>query len=85
MIPSTRTAAKTAVRSFHSTRLAASWFSNIEPAPKDPILGVTEAFLADQDPKKMNVGVVSTATFPAPSDASWSLMLIDLAAGTVLW
>jgi aspartate aminotransferase len=25
--------------------------------PKDPILGVTEAFLEDQDPKKLNLGV----------------------------
>jgi aromatic-amino-acid transaminase len=26
-------------------------------APKDPILGVTEAFVADQNPKKVNLGV----------------------------
>lgn len=31
----------------------------MEPAPKDPILGVTEAFLADPSPDKVNVGVVS--------------------------
>lgn len=31
----------------------------MEPAPKDPILGVTEAFLADPSPSKVNVGVVS--------------------------
>lgn len=29
----------------------------MEPAPKDPILGVTEAFLADPSPNKFNVGV----------------------------
>jgi len=40
-------------------RFMSSWFRNIEPAPKDPILGVTEAFLADQSPNKVNVGVVS--------------------------
>lgn len=34
-----------------------SWFRSIEQAPKDPILGVTEAFLADQSPNKVNVGV----------------------------
>nr|AAA98603.1 mitochondrial aspartate aminotransferase [Glycine max] len=36
---------------------SSSWFRSIEPAPKDPILGVTEAFLADQSPNKVNVGV----------------------------
>src|SRR5688572_12259336 len=29
----------------------------LEMAPKDPILGVTEAFVADQNPKKVNLGV----------------------------
>ncbi|XP_047176989.1 aspartate aminotransferase, mitochondrial [Vigna umbellata] len=37
--------------------MSTSWFRSIEPAPKDPILGVTEAFLADQSPNKVNVGV----------------------------
>lgn len=35
-----------------------SWWRNVESAPKDPILGVTEAFLADPSPNKVNVGVV---------------------------
>ncbi|CAN6706375.1 unnamed protein product [Malus baccata var. baccata] len=34
-----------------------SWWRSVEPAPKDPILGVTEAFLADPSPDKVNVGV----------------------------
>lgn len=38
-----------------------SWWRNVEPAPKDPILGVTEAFLADPSPDKVNVGVVSSS------------------------
>ena len=29
----------------------------VEMAPKDPILGVTEAYVADQNPKKVNLGV----------------------------
>lgn len=33
------------------------WWKSVEPAAKDPILGVTEAFLADTDPHKVNVGV----------------------------
>ncbi|XP_014518796.1 aspartate aminotransferase, mitochondrial [Vigna radiata var. radiata] len=37
--------------------MSSPWFRSIEPAPKDPILGVTEAFLADQSPNKVNVGV----------------------------
>ncbi|GJN19414.1 hypothetical protein PR202_gb06692 [Eleusine coracana subsp. coracana] len=38
-------------------RQMSSLFGHVEPAPKDPILGVTEAFLADQSPDKVNVGV----------------------------
>ncbi|KAK9085707.1 hypothetical protein Sjap_026118 [Stephania japonica] len=38
-------------------RSMCSWFQGIEAAPKDPILGVTEAFLADESPHKVNVGV----------------------------
>lgn len=41
-------------------RSLSSWWRNVEPAPKDPILGVTEAFLADPSPDKVNVGVVSS-------------------------
>jgi aromatic-amino-acid transaminase len=32
-------------------------FSEIELAPPDPILGLTEAFQADKNPKKVNLGV----------------------------
>lgn len=31
--------------------------ANVEMAPKDPILGVTETFVADTNPKKVNLGV----------------------------
>ena len=34
-----------------------SVLENIEMAPKDPILGVTEAYNADPNPKKVNLGV----------------------------
>nr|XP_043623756.1 aspartate aminotransferase, mitochondrial [Erigeron canadensis] len=37
--------------------MSSSWWKHVEPAPKDPILGVTEAFLADPSPQKVNVGV----------------------------
>ncbi|KAK6943244.1 Aminotransferase, class I/classII [Dillenia turbinata] len=33
------------------------WWDHVGPAPKDPILGVTEAFLADPNPEKINLGV----------------------------
>ena len=36
---------------------AASLFSNVEMAPRDPILGITEQFAADTNPKKVNLGV----------------------------
>lgn len=38
-------------------RFMSSWWGSVEPAPKDPILGVSEAFLADTSPDKVNVGV----------------------------
>ena len=34
-----------------------SLFGGLEMAPRDPILGVTEAFVADPNPKKVNLGV----------------------------
>ena len=37
----------------------AKFFQNVEQAPKDPILGITENFLADTNPKKINLGVVN--------------------------
>src|SRR2546422_8657040 len=37
----------------HSPSLLAS----VPMAPSDPILGVTEAFVADQNPRKVNLGV----------------------------
>ena len=32
-------------------------FDRVELAPKDPILGITEAYVADTNPKKVNLGV----------------------------
>ena len=40
-----------------SASLSASLFSAIEMAPRDPILGITEAFNADTNPAKINLGV----------------------------
>jgi len=37
--------------------IAASLLSAVELAPRDPILGVTEAFNADPNPRKVNLGV----------------------------
>ena len=34
-----------------------SWWPNVEMGPPDAILGVTEAFKKDTNPKKMNLGV----------------------------
>jgi len=39
------------------TTMTVSLFSNIAQAPADPILGLTEAFLADTNPGKVNLGV----------------------------
>src|SRR5688572_29084814 len=37
--------------------MSASLFARVEPAPPDPILGITEAFHADPNPNKVNLGV----------------------------
>ncbi|GFR76476.1 aspartate aminotransferase, partial [Elysia marginata] len=42
--------------SCQQTRANAVW-ANVEMGPPDAILGVTEAFKADSNPKKMNLGV----------------------------
>ena len=36
---------------------AASLFGAVQLAPRDPILGITEAFTADANPRKVNLGV----------------------------
>src|SRR4051812_3978535 len=40
-----------------SAPLSAPLFASIEMAPRDPILGITEAFNADKNPNKINLGV----------------------------
>ncbi len=37
--------------------MSASPFAHVELAPRDPILGLTEAFVADTNPNKVNLGV----------------------------
>lgn len=56
--PITRTVAVALARSHgaHAIR-SASWWTHVPQGPKDPILGVTEAFKEDKDPRKMNLGV----------------------------
>src|SRR3954463_12492997 len=41
----------------HSPQSLSPLLANVPMAPRDPILGVTEAFVADQSPKKVNLGV----------------------------
>ncbi|THG20553.1 aspartate aminotransferase, mitochondrial [Camellia sinensis] len=45
------------IAAFGARSMSSSLWRTVEPAPKDPILGVTEAFLADPSPSKVNVGV----------------------------
>ncbi|KAL6629388.1 hypothetical protein ACP70R_029153 [Stipagrostis hirtigluma subsp. patula] len=40
-----------------AARTMASLFGHVEPAPRDPVLGVAEAFLADPFPGKVNLAV----------------------------
>ncbi|KAL6337554.1 hypothetical protein AAG906_037147 [Vitis piasezkii] len=45
-------------RRFMSTSAAAiDWWNHVGHAPKDPIMSVTEAFLSDTSPNKINLGV----------------------------
>uniref|UniRef100_A0A6Q2X4F6 Aspartate aminotransferase n=1 Tax=Esox lucius TaxID=8010 RepID=A0A6Q2X4F6_ESOLU len=41
----------------HSDTNKFSWWAGVQMGPPDPILGVTEAFKRDTNPKKMNLGV----------------------------
>src|SRR3954454_13304456 len=41
----------------HSPAPASSVLATVPMAPSDPILGVTEAYVADQNPRKVNLGV----------------------------
>ncbi|KAI9460862.1 pyridoxal phosphate-dependent transferase [Lactarius psammicola] len=45
------------VSSVRTAFRAVSTWSNVPAGPPDPILGVTEAFKADADPRKINLGV----------------------------
>ncbi|KAI1717917.1 aminotransferase class I and II domain-containing protein [Ditylenchus destructor] len=40
-----------------SSRTSSAWFGNVELGPPDAILGVTEAYKRDTNPKKINLGV----------------------------
>ncbi|KAI9224536.1 pyridoxal phosphate-dependent transferase [Blastocladiella britannica] len=57
-VASSSTAARvpTAAAAITLFRSASTW-ANVKMGPADPILGVTEAFKADTNPKKMNLGV----------------------------
>ncbi|KAI0318976.1 pyridoxal phosphate-dependent transferase [Amylostereum chailletii] len=60
MLATSRTVAPRAVRGISTTsaRLAgASLWKSVQAGPPDAILGVTEAFKADSDPRKINLGV----------------------------
>ncbi|MDP3037908.1 MAG: aminotransferase class I/II-fold pyridoxal phosphate-dependent enzyme, partial [Rhodocyclaceae bacterium] len=37
--------------------MSTSLFANVEMAPRDPILGLNEAYNADKNPAKVNLGV----------------------------
>jgi len=41
----------------HSYGFCSSWWSNVEMGSPDAILGITEAYKKDTNPKKINLGV----------------------------
>ena len=56
-VPSGSTSTRRTPGSSSCVRAAASFFQEVEQAPPDPILGVTEAFKKDSSPDKLNLGV----------------------------
>ncbi|GBG82050.1 hypothetical protein CBR_g34329 [Chara braunii] len=44
-------------RCISGSSVLSTWWGHVGPAPKDPILGVTESYLADPSDGKVNVGV----------------------------
>lgn len=48
---------KNLLKSMSQTINHSSWWTNVKMAPPDAILGVTEAFKRDTNPKKINLGV----------------------------
>lgn len=60
MAHSMKTFSKLATKAINSNSgvisRASSWWSHVEMGPPDAILGVTEAFKKDSNPKKMNLG-----------------------------
>ncbi|KAJ3322733.1 aspartate transaminase aat1 [Boothiomyces sp. JEL0866] len=52
-----RATSKSAFRSALQRRALINSWANVPQGPPDPILGVTEAFKVDTNPKKMNLGV----------------------------
>ncbi|CAD5208437.1 unnamed protein product [Bursaphelenchus xylophilus] len=55
MLASSRFASKRSLVA--GQRMSSAWWSGVEMGPPDAILGVTEAFKRDQNPKKINLGV----------------------------
>ncbi|GAA5892254.1 hypothetical protein JCM5296_003218 [Sporobolomyces johnsonii] len=56
MLSRTRLAARQLSVQLNAVRSVSVW-SNVPAGPPDPILGITEAFKRDTDPKKINLGV----------------------------
>ncbi|XP_019462769.1 PREDICTED: aspartate aminotransferase, mitochondrial-like isoform X1 [Lupinus angustifolius] len=48
---------RTARRFLSTSATARGWWNHVRPAPKDPIVSVNEAFLADPFPLKIHLGV----------------------------
>jgi hypothetical protein len=46
-----------AARAFSVSSASNGLFAHVEQAPRDPILGITEKFLADPNSSKINLGV----------------------------
>ncbi|XP_030479668.1 aspartate aminotransferase, mitochondrial [Cannabis sativa] len=57
MMKLTKRCVSTSTRGRAAAAAVGDWWDHVKPSPKDPIVGVTEAFLQDPTLKKINLGV----------------------------
>ncbi|GAB5368412.1 hypothetical protein AAMO2058_001317200 [Amorphochlora amoebiformis] len=64
-----------------TTRRTMSMWSHVEMGPKDPILGVTEAYQADTNPTKLNLGV---GAYRDDNGKPWTLPCVQEASERIV-
>ena len=65
--------------------MSESILARVEMAPGDPILGVTEAYGADQNPRKVNLGVGVWGLFAFAGTAWGNAIWQVIISGVILY